>query len=352
MTILDAFKAGKAAASGHKRLVALLWLANVLVALTLTIPFHRTFDAYIRNTQDEHEMTAGFRWEWFQRFRYDTPGQVVSTFSPSVIGYAPFLKNLDDLTTGRMFTETLPVIVGMGAVYLLVSVFLAGSIVGALAQTDDTYSTRQAFIWGGTYFGRFIRLAILSLLLYYLLLRWGFGLIRKNLPAWTLDMASETPALVLYLGLNGVTVLVLMFVDLAIDYARIKTVLEDRRSMILATLSAFRFAGAHILKTFGLYLLIGLVGLLCLVVYAVVEALIPQHRLLTIGIVFVIQQLYFLSLFWVKCWFYGGELVLYRGLTAKPSATPAPTPPLQPVGAGVPVTPPLQTRSGEEEAKP
>jgi hypothetical protein len=102
---------------------------------------------------------------------------------------------------------------------------------------------------------RFLRLGVIAAFGYYVL----FGLFHasvfpQNYP-WPSGHAAATPASPLLVPIYAVFLLFATFWSAVIDYARIRAVVEDRRSMLGAFLAGWRFVLAHPLKVSGLYLL-------------------------------------------------------------------------------------------------
>ena len=78
------------------------------------------------------------------------------------------------------------------------------------------------------------------------------------------DVTSPSTAVALQVGLYTLFGLVLLAVNLVVDYAKIRAVVEDRRSMVGAVLASIRFVRRRPADAVGLYLLNGLVYVLLL----------------------------------------------------------------------------------------
>jgi hypothetical protein len=157
-----------------------------------------------------------------------------------------------------MFSEgALPVeFVAASATTLLVWTFLLGGILDRYARRRPTRA--QAFFGAcGVFFFRFLRLGVVAAAGYYLL----FGLIHGwvFLPTYRYltggDATEGGSVPLLLLPLYAVFLMLAAFWSAVVDYARIRAVVEDRRSMLGAILAGWRFVVGHPLKTSGLYLL-------------------------------------------------------------------------------------------------
>jgi hypothetical protein len=112
--------------------------------------------------------------------------------------------------------------------------FLLGGVMDRLAR-DRATASFGFFGACGMFFFRFLRLAVLSVPLYYALLRWVY----PRLPA------DEQ--------MNSVIVLVLLSaVQLVFDYAKVRMVVEDRRGVFGAVAASLRFVRRNALAVLAL----------------------------------------------------------------------------------------------------
>lgn len=145
------------------------------------------------------------------------------------------------------------------ALLFLIWVFLSGGIIDRLAR-DTRSSSIRFFGAAGACFGPLIRLGLIALLVYAAALRW--------LEPWLASL-SDGVAELQRLALFGALAILLFFIALVFDYARLRLVIEDRRSAIGALAASVRMLRAHPAGTLGtqavfwvlLVLWIGLAGL-------------------------------------------------------------------------------------------
>jgi len=107
--------------------------------------------------------------------------------------------------------------------------FLWGGVLDRIAR-DRRLGTAGFFAACGVYFFRFLRLSVPIGLLYWAIFRW-----LQN-----------------YLVVYFLATIVVM---LLADFARVRAVVEDRRSMLSALVGSFRFIRRHTFDVFGLYVL-------------------------------------------------------------------------------------------------
>jgi hypothetical protein len=135
------------------------------------------------------------------------------------------------------------------AAFLILWVFLSGGIIDRLAR-DARSSSSRFFAACGACFGPLLRLAALTLTAYWLVLTY----VAPALADFAVG-AGETTHLALY----GLLALVLFGVSLLFDYARVRLVIEDRRSAIgalAASVRMLRTNGGRMLAVQGAFWLL------------------------------------------------------------------------------------------------
>jgi len=175
------------------------------------------------------------------------------TFTPTLLGTDRFVQHARELLAGGTLAIELT---AAAATTLLVWTFLLGGILDRYARRRPTRA--QAFFGAcGVCFFRFLRLGAVAAVGYFVL----FGLVHAwiFLPTYQWLTGGEAPGAggvpLLLLPLYAVFLLLAAFWSAVVDYARIRAVVEDRRSMLGALLAGWRFVVRHPLKTSGLYLL-------------------------------------------------------------------------------------------------
>jgi hypothetical protein len=203
--------------------------------------------------------------------------------------------------------------------YVLLSTFLAGAFIGTYAR-DYRMSFTEFLMEGAKYFGRFFRLSLLSLLIYFVLFLWLFDWVdwaSGRIPIWTANEPSEMTPFVYYLIKNILVLFVLALVTMCVDYAKVRIVVEDRISAMIALVAGARFALKNFKKTFGLYLLLTIFGTGLIVLYAIIEQQLPQHSYWLIVLAFVAGQVYLIARMWLKASFYASQTALFLNVSAE-----------------------------------
>ena len=321
MIIFNAFRDGIRRVNAAPAVLAGVLIATLLATLPLGLALRSTLRAHLGDSVAADTVASGVNWDWWQEFSAQATG-LGGTFSPSVIGAGVVLDNLSALLDNR---PTAGILVGVATAYLLLWVFLVGGVLDRYARGR---ATRAAGFFGacGVYFFRFLRLAVVGWLAYAVLFGLIHGWLLDDFYGWaTRDFTVERSAFLLRVALYVLFGALLVACNLVLDYAKIRAVVEDRRSMIGALLAAWRFVTRRPLQVSGLYLLNGLVFLLVLAVYA---AVVPGAggTGLSMWVGFLIGQAYILARLWTKLLFYASQTALFQGELAHAEYIAVPEP--------------------------
>jgi hypothetical protein len=144
------------------------------------------------------------------------------------------------------------------ALLAIIWIFLSGGIIDRLAR-DTRSSASRFFAACGACFGPLIRLALLMLLVYAGILGW----LEPWLAALAQDIGEQGR-----LALFGVLALILFAIAIVFDYARVRLVIEDRRSAVGAVAASFRLLRAHAGAALAIQLVLWLLLVLLITVRA------------------------------------------------------------------------------------
>ena len=139
---------------------------------------------------------------------------------------------------------------------------------------------------------------------------------------FTRDLTAEHQVVGVRVALYLVFVSLLVAVNLVADFAKVRAVVEDRRSAISALGAALRFIRRRAARVLALYLLnvIAAAVVLRLWLQMAPGAAAPVWLALLGG------QLYILARVWAKLAFMASEVVFFQGELAHASFTAAPEP--------------------------
>jgi hypothetical protein len=312
-------------------LVLMLLLVNLLMAAVLAVPLANTLEDDLAHRGAAERMLYGFDLPWWSAWADAHPG---TTLGPDILGPGFAFKNLDLLLRGQLPAGLFllrepeptgdrsagfdPIVLGLGTLYLLVQVFLAGGVLGALRAPRPEWTVRGVLHGSGFYFGRLFRLAVLVLLVDALLF-WLYGPFARWADDQAREAVSERTAMVWLLGRHLLLLLALLAVNMISSYARVLVVLEERSSALLALLSAAALCLGHFFRTFGHVLLMTLLSIAALASWAFFdrhwETVGYRSQLVTFVL---LEGLVFARLF-LRVALLGGQVTLARRLGGGPA---------------------------------
>ena len=321
MSPVRAWRDGIRRVAGAPLILIGVWLMTTLVSLPLTVALRGEIRSHLGASLAADTAASGVNYEWMQEFADQASG-LGTTLKPTILGFGAVLDNLSAFVDN---TSRPVVIVGAAGAYILLWLFAAGGIIDRYAR-DRATGAHGFFSAAGVYFFRFFRLAIVMFAVY--------GLLFGYLHPWLLDKAYtrlirdvnvERTAFFIRAGLYLVFLLVLAACNLVFDYAKVRAVVEDRRSAFGAIAAALRFIRANLSATIALYLLNVSLFALTLAAYAAVA---PSAGGIgwTMWIGFAIGQLYILARLCVKLIFWASETSLFQGRLAHAGYVAAPKP--------------------------
>lgn len=303
---------GLAKVLGSPGLVLWLYIVNFVVALPFAVVMSGSIERSIGGSLVRENLRSGFDMGWFGEYDAQANG-IETTFSPSVVGAGAFLDNLEHWLNGSLFEEHAGV-VGAGVLYALLWALFLGGILHRYTDGSGLFRLAEFFSQGGTFFFRFVRLAVLSGIFYYFIYRlsgWLFSWIETA----TRDVTVEKTVLA-YVAAGSIFVAFLLtLVNMAFDYAKIATFRENRRSMVLAALKGFGFVLANLGRTMTLYYGLALVSLVLLGLYWLVAPGVGQATVPSLVFAFAVGQAYLVGKLVVRLTFYAGQMSLYESVT-------------------------------------
>ena len=314
MTILGSALRGVGSVLGAYRVLLGLWLANLLFAGPFAVQIGLSIHSSVGSSLVQEKLRRGFDMGWFGEYKEAAKG-IETSFGPTVTGATAFYDNLEDWLTGRLFVEH-PLLVGAGALYCILWIFLLGGVLDRFARPAESAVRARVAQACGLYFFRFVRLALIAGVLYgaiFWLERWLLGLVE----GWTRDATGEWTVLSASLAVYLPAVLLILFVNMVLSYAKIATVVENRSGMLLAAWRGARFALAFPRRTFGLYFGLLAVGGVMLLVYALIAPGPLQASPFGIGWAFLVGQAYLLAKLILRLTLLGGETALFQSLAPR-----------------------------------
>jgi hypothetical protein len=320
MTAAAALREGIRRVASAPVLLAGVWLMTLALSVPLALVMRGMLADHLGASMAADRAASGVDYEWMQEFADPATGIGV-TFRPTIIGFGAVLDN----TSGFADAVSRPtVMIGAAAAYIVLWVFVAGGILDRLAR-NRPIRAHGFFAASGVFFVRFLRLGVLQAIVYGLL----FGPVHRALFAdafstLTRDTTVERTAFGVRLAFYVVFGLLVALFNLAFDYAKVRAVVEDRRSMAGAFAGAVRFVrmnpAAVALYVLDLVLFVFVVALYGLVAPGAGGAG------LSMWVSFLVGELYIAARLWVKLVFWAGETALFQSRLAHAGYIASPMP--------------------------
>jgi hypothetical protein len=244
-------------------------------------------------------------------------------FRPSIIGFAAVVQNASDFADATAPSAWIALVaIVFGALWI----FLMGGILDRYARQRRLGS--HAFFGAcGTFFWRFLRLAVIVGLVYGLL----FGLLHSWLfgtlyPWLTRETSVERTAFVIRLLLYLPFLALVAATMLVVDIAKARAVVEDRRSMLGALVAAARFVRRHTRSAVALFAANAVIFGLVALAYAILVPGASHGSAVSIVYAAFIGQLYIAARLGVKLAFMATSVALVQDRLAHAGFTAGPTP--------------------------
>jgi len=299
MTAFRAFGDGLRRVVSAPSVLVLVWATTVVVSLPATMTIRAAVIRSLGRSLDAADAAQGMNYEWMREF------------PASVVGFSATLDNLSALLDR---VERPPAVVVTAAIYVVAWMFLSGGVLSRYAHA------RAPFVPGffaacRAYFFRFLRLGIIAAIVYGALFGalhpWMFGSLYTRL---TSGVDLEQTQFLIRAGLYLAFVLLLAAVNIGFDYAKVRTVVDGRRSVVIALGAACRFIRKHPAAAIGVYLLNVLLFLLVIAGYAMVAP--PGGGTgVMVWPAFAIGQAYIVGRLAVRLLFWASEASLFLGVS-------------------------------------
>jgi hypothetical protein len=285
-----------------------VWALTLLVSVPMAVALRAMLAHHLGASLAADTAASGVNYDWMQEFSEQSTG-LGTTFKPTIIGFGAVLDNLS------AFLDATPqpaVIIAAAAFFILLWIFVAGGIIDRYARDRATRSS-GFFAAAGVYFFRFLRLAAVQWIVYGIL----FGAVHAALfdrlyPRLTHEMTAERMAFAVRVGLYLVFGTAVAVATMVFDYAKVRAVVEDRRSMLGATNAAIGFIRRNPGAAVVLFLLNFGAFVATLAVYALVAPGAASSGL-TMWLGVAVGQVYVITRLWIKLTFWASETALFQG---------------------------------------
>lgn len=298
MFLVHAFK-GLVRAAGAPRLVALLWLINLLLAGLAALPLGLFLVGQLGKFPEGDRLLAGGSLEMLGILGREAGG----------FGIA--------IRAGLLAAVVLA---------LLANALVSGGVLESLTTADPRPFLHRFGRGAGRFFWRFFRMGLVALptaLLAAAILAGPLFAARRRL----IETGPETTRLLLgALGLL-LAVVAIAWVTMALDLARIRVVREDHRRPMRLFFRTLGTALRHPVRVLGLWLVNTLAFALLLALFFALRSLLPTASWIGIAGLVLLQQLAMIGRATLRIGLWAGELEL-ASLLARIKGWGAPPPPM------------------------
>jgi hypothetical protein len=317
MTAFKALRDGFGRARRAPAVLAGLWAVTLLMAIPPGLLVESAIRTHLRNSREADTALSGVNWGWWQEFGEQAQG-LGASFTPNVIGGAAVIDNLSRFLDNGSLPGP---VFWLAAAYLLAWLFIGGGVLDRLARGRPIRGP-GFFAACGTFFPRFLRLGVVAAMAYGFLFGYVHPWMFVDLYGRLIhDLTVERTAFFLNLGLYAVFGTAIVGCSLVFDYAKIRMVVEDRRSVLGGLLASLRFIRRHPGPVLGLAVANGVCFAAVVLAYVMVA---PGAASIWTG--FAVGQFYLVVRLFVKIGFMASGTALFQGLLAHAAYTAAPQP--------------------------
>jgi hypothetical protein len=274
---------GRAAALGN--MVLTVYVIHLLLALPLTMAFHRLLGE-----------TTNFSLEYdtlLQGFQFTVLSEFLNAYGPAIVG----------LMHGGFV---------LALVAVLVNTFLSGGILTVLGDRGRPFSLRTFFRGCGEEFPRFagvLAVTGVGLLVVGSVLALLLGLI---IGAVSSGAETEVPVIAVVVVGTILFLLGILAVLLAGDYARVLLVVQKGGTVLDAAWKSVRFVLRHLSAVTTLVFIYICTGAILFVLVTIVWSVVGTGSSIALLVTVVLQQGFIVLRGWLRIGSYAGAVALYR----------------------------------------
>jgi hypothetical protein len=241
VTAAAAWRSGINRAVHAPQLLLLLWCITLVVTAPAALTLRSAIESHLGSSLAADEAADGVNYDWMQEFR-SMSGPLGRTLRPEVIGGAAALDNLDAVADMQVQST---VVTLAASAYLLLTWFAAAGIIVRLGAAGPIGAAGFGAACGA-YAGRLLRLALVAAVVYGFLFVTIYPLLAGELfDLLTSNLTVERSAFAVRLAIYAIFFVPLGLVIVVFDFARVRLVLEDRPSVIVALAAGAAFVAGN-----------------------------------------------------------------------------------------------------------
>ena len=290
------FAAGIRLMSRHWALLCWLFVGNLALAAAGTLPAARRLHI-LRHSLAGEQLFKGFDLGMFH--------EVLRLADVNLIHFPYGLHEFTSLSALTMTSCIFAVL------FALCMLFVSGGIL-EVYRRDRWLNTTEFFAASGAFFWRFVRLALISLVLFGIL---GNGYLSVEKAADYFGDKAVADQVGFVIWLTGVIILILLglFVRLWLDIAKVRAVAQNEHSMLLNTLKSLDISQRGLGSLLWIYLRISLVAWIATMVAFLIWMKVPPTA---IWATFILLELIVLVQLGARLWQMAAVTVWFKDYLA------------------------------------
>ena len=309
LTARASIRQGIRLARRSRAAVFILFAANLLLAAIAGLPVYHGILNFTSHSLISRQLLTGFSYNWLIDFVFNNRGAVAQ--------YAQ-------------------IIMVLGLIAMPVNAVLAGGVLARFLHPKEPFRLGGFFRDCGHYAWRMLWLVVIALFGYWAIFRFILTELGGRVDRLTLYWMNDRSAFVAHLGVGLLVLLALVFVNLVLDFAKVRMVLTDS-GVLESVPAALGFSLYRIRRAVVVYAIPALCGLALLLIYRLIM---PWHILhlalgdtskkyyetaLVLGALFIGQQLVMFGRYWFRVATWASEWSFYAALraAAKPPEEPS-----------------------------
>ena len=271
----------------NKKFITLFWAFNAVSALVLTGPIFSVLMDDQSRSMISNRLTHGFDYLWYIQ-----------------------LRNLYEIQFSQIPLNIYFVV----GVYTLIQTFFLGGLI-AVFNTPEKNHTVDFFYGGVKYFSRFVKILLITVLLFaFAFITTDYlgdliTLIFKNSENVFLDFILKALRYIFLVFFIGV-------VTLISDYTKVSLAVKDKTDILKELYFTLVFLKNNFNKVFFIFLIVAVIGALGVVVYNIIDKVIPRTPLYFMALTFFLQQMLIIFRLFVRMLFCATEVNLFKDLSA------------------------------------
>jgi hypothetical protein len=292
-------------------MIVVAWVVSVVAVLPLAAAVGAAIGGQLDASGMAERAAAGADYDWLDEFGAEFPGLGVR---PAIIGFAAVVANISN------FFDRIshPAFLAPLLFFLALWTFVSGGIIDRIGRVSQESDTRFSTACGSHFF-RLVRIGLMQSIVFAamfgVLYSWLFDNVFSRL---TENVDVERTAFFVRVGLYLVFALALALSQILFDYAKVRLVVEGRRSAVGAVRAAARLLVRQAARAIPLYALnVALLGGV-IALYAVVAP--GSHSTgWSMWAGFLVAQLYIAARLWARLVFWSSDAALFRSAIQGPA---------------------------------